>query len=238
MADWRLPLLRAWQARRERRATFSALVLGDSHVRVFEHWWFLWALPRVRWDIVYVAGGTAAGLANRHSVTGARARFLHALQDTPHDAVIVNLGEVDTGYNIWARAARDGVEPRQMMEQAAQRYTAFLDEIAPQHRLIVLGAPLPTLPDAFEPRDDVGAMRQQLPHSLRERTRLTLAFNDLMAAACAARGIVHLDDRAASLGPDGCVRPSWQRRDRADHHYDRARYARWLARALRPHLSA
>lgn len=238
MADWRLPLLRAWQARRERRATLSALVLGDSHVRVFEHWWFLWALPQVRWDIVYVAGGTAAGLAYTHSVTGARARFLHALQDTPHDVVILNLGEVDTGYNIWARAARDRVEPQQMMMQAAQRYLAFLDEITPRHRVIVVGAPLPTLPDEFAPVDEVSAMRRQVPQTLRERTRLTLAFNDHMASACAARGIVHLDDRADSLGPDGCVKPAWQRRDRPDHHYDRARYARWLARALQPHLTA
>lgn len=239
MADWRLPLLRWAQARRERRATHTVLVLGDSHVRVFEHWWFLWALPRVRWHIEYVPGGTATGLPNPQSQTQAASRFLAALRSVPHDSVVLNLGEVDTGYTIWARAAReaqDAQAPQRLMQQAADRYIAFITELAAHHRLLVVSAPLPTLPDDFEPANAVGTTRKALPHTQAERTALTLAFNDRVAAACAALGVPYLDDRAASLGPDGLVSPAWQRRDRADHHYHRGTYARWLARALKPHL--
>lgn len=238
MADWRVRLARAWRARCDRRATQQVLVLGDSHVRVFEHWWFMWALPRVRWHVAYVPGGTATGLPNPQSATRARSRFDEALANTPADLVVINLGEVDTGYTIWARAGRSQIDPHAAMAQAVERYAAFIGEVARQHRVVVVSAPLPTLPDGFTPGDDVATTRKSVAQSQAERTALTLAFNDAVAAACAALGVPHLDDRAHSLGADGRVRPVWQRADRADHHYDRKTYAQWLARALRPHLQA
>lgn len=238
MPDWRQKLARAWRARCDRRATQQVLVLGDSHVRVFEHWWFMWAFPRVRWHIVYVAGGSATGLGNPQSATQARTRFEEALIRMPHQLVVINLGEVDTGYTIWARASRGGVDPQQMMEQAAQRYADFIATVAAAHRTVVIGAPLPTLPDDFLPGDDVGTTRKSVDRNQAERTALTLAFNDRMAATCRTLGVPHLDDRASSLGMDGRVRPTWQRAGQPDHHYDRKTYARWLARALRPHLPA
>lgn len=238
MADWRLPLVRAWRARCDRRATQQVLVLGDSHVRVFEHWWFMWALPRVRWHIVYVPGGTATGLPNPASATRARTHFDEALADSTADLVVINLGEVDTGYTIWARAERGRTEPLAAMQQAVQRYSAFIAEVAQRHRVVVVSAPLPTLPDDFTPGDEVGTTRKTVAHNQAERTALTLAFNDAVATACAGLGVPHLDDRRESLGPDHTVRTGWRRADRADHHYDRKTYARWLARALRPHLQA
>lgn len=238
MRDWRQKLAHAWRARCDRRATQQVLVLGDSHVRVFEHWWFMWAWPRVRWHVVYVAGGSATGLGNPQSLTQARARYEEALQHVPHDLVVINLGEVDTGYTIWARAARHGRDPLPMMAQAVQRYADFIQRVATGHRAVVIGAPLPTLPDDFVPSDEVGTRRKSVSQSLAERTALTLQFNDRIAEACRALGVPHLDDRAHSLGPDGRVHPAWQRTGEPDHHYDRKTYARWLAQALRPHLSA
>ena len=213
------------------------LVIGDSHVRVFEHWWFRWAMPLVRFEVVYVPGGTATGLPNPRSATRARTRFDEALARDSHHRVVINLGEVDTGYTIWARAARDGADPLQMLDQAVQRYSHFIASIAPHHRVIVIGAPLPTLSDGFEPADDIGTTRKTVQHSQAERTALTIAFNDAVAQACRAIGVPHLDDRVASLGPDGTVRRDWQRSDRPDHHYARWPYARWLARSLRPWLA-
>lgn len=237
MTDWRAALARRWRAHNDHHARLQVLVLGDSHVRVFEHWWFLWALPRVRWHIVYVPGGTATGLPNPQSSTRARTRFDEALATTPNDLVLINLGEVDTGYTIWARAGRSGTDPRAAMAQAVQRYAAFIADVARQHRVVVVSAPLPTLPDDFVPGDDVGTTRKRVDQSQLDRTELTLAFNDAVAQACAVLGVPHLDDRAHSLGGDGRVNAAWQRGDRADHHYARKTYAQWLARALLPHLS-
>lgn len=238
MADWRLRMAGAWRARCDRRARVSVLVLGDSHVRVFEHWWFMWALPHVRWHIHYASGGTAVGLPNTDSQTKARLLFEQALSQVPHDLVLLNLGEVDTGYNIWARAASRGLDPRQLMLGVVDHYIQFIERVAADHRLLVIGAPLPTLPDDFVASDDVGSTRKQVACSQAERTALTLAFNDEVAARCSALGIPHLDDRAASLGPDGVVRREWQHPGRHDHHYHRKAYAHWLARALRPFVNA
>lgn len=236
MNDWRRHLLRPWRAHNARQATHRVLVLGDSHVRVFEHWWFLWALPQVHFHVRYVPGATTTGLPNPQSITRARSRFGDALSRVPHDTVLLNLGEVDTGYTIWARAARDGTDPQDLLAQAVQRYTDFIAGLAQRHRLIVLSAPLPTLPDGFAPDAAGASTRQALPHPLAERTRLTLAFNDAVAAACAALGVPHLDDRSHSLGRDDTVRARWRHTRRLDHHYVRAPYARWLAQALSPHL--
>ncbi|NIM40913.1 MAG: SGNH/GDSL hydrolase family protein [Hydrogenophaga sp.] len=237
LKDWRARLARLWPARGAALAARRVLVLGDSHVRVFEHWWFRWSLPRVRFDVVYVPGGTAIGLSNPRSATRARTRFDEALARGAHDHVVLNLGEVDTGYTIWACAARDGTDPQQLLERAVQRYTHFITELASRHRLIVVAAPLPTLPDDFEPCDGAGTTRKALAQPLARRTALTLAFNDAVAQACATLAVPHVDDRAASLGPDGTVRAAWRRRGRADHHYARRPYARWLAASLRPWLA-
>lgn len=234
--DWRARFARAWRARCDRRASLTVLALGDSHVRVFEHWWFMWALPHVRWNIAYVPGGTAAGLCNRGSATQARARFEQALQAAPSDLVLLNLGEVDTGYALWARAGRQNADPRALLADAVACYSEFVRQVAAGHRLVVIGAPLPTLDDHFVPADDIGSTRKQVQQSQLERTALTLAFNEQVASECAAIGVPHLDDRGFSLGANGVVRASWRRLDRPDHHYDRKTYARWLARALRPHL--
>lgn len=222
--------LRTWLGA---RATRRVLVLGDSHVRVFEHWLFLVGLPRMALDVVYVAGGTAGGVRNLKSVSGAYLRFRDALEGGTYDFVLVNLGEVDTAYTIWRRADRDGAAVDVMLEAAIRNYCAFIDEVAVGHRVVVLSAPLPTLADqALNPDPDV-RMRQEVSASQRDRTQLALRFNARVAAFCAARGIAHLSSDAAALGPDGVVRPSWCRHDRPDHHYARLPYAWWLVRALR-----
>lgn len=252
--DWRLRLVRAWRAWRDRQARVSVLVLGDSHVRVFEHWWFIWALPQVRWRITYVPGATATGLYNRGSQTQTHARFGASLGQEAADWVVLNLGEVDTGYTLWARAQRRQQEIDAVLDEAVERYVRYIGELvvgsssrppgstpAPTHhhrpRLIVIGAPLPTLPDDFIPSDHVGSTRKAVPLTQRQRTALTLAFNERVAQACRAMGVPHLDDRECSLSPTtGTVRPQWTRADAPDHHYDRKTYARWLARALAPLL--
>lgn len=224
--------LRAWL---DGRAQRHVLVLGDSHVRVFEHWWFMLRLPQVRWEVVYVAGGTATGLYNPKAVTQTHAKLTGALQGSTCELVLLNLGEVDTGYTIWVRAQAGKLNVEQALGQSVQRYLQFIDEIRQHKPLVVLSAPLPTLPDDFDPEaDDVLTRRKSVLKTQRERTAMTLAFNEQVAAACQARGVPYLDDRSASLGAQGLVRAEWLRRDgRMDHHYDRRVYAVWLCQSLK-----
>lgn len=222
--------LRVWL---QRRAALRVLVIGDSHVRVFEHWLFLLGLPRTAFRVVYVAGGTASGVRNLKSVTGAYLRFRESLQDGLHDLVLLNLGEVDTAYTIWKRADRDGTDVERMFESAVRNYCAFIEEVAAAHRLVVLSAPLPTLADQTRNPDPEAKMRNEVSASQKARTALALRFNARVRDFCAERGVSYLSSDAAALGEDGLVRAAWCRSDRPDHHYARLPYAWWLVRALR-----
>jgi len=226
-------LLEALSAWLRARARVRVLVLGDSHVRVFEHWLFLVGMPRTAFEVEYVAGATASGMGNRKSISGAYRRFSERLATTPHDLVLLNLGEVDTAYTIWRRADLKGIEVDTMFEMALRNYVQFIDEIASSHRLVVLSAPLPTLSDQVVNPDPEVKMRQHVSASQLDRTRLALRFNARIAEFCAQRGVPCLSSDAAALGPDGVVRSGWRRRDRPDHHYARLPYAWWLVRALR-----
>lgn len=236
MAEWLAQAARYWRARCDEKAEQTVLVLGDSHVRVFEHWWFMWALPRVRWCINYVPGATASGLYNPKSITQTYARLMQSLEDAKDGWVILNLGEVDTGYGICVRAERHGQDPRPLVDQAAQNYERFIAEIAAKRPLIVLSAPLPTLPDTFVAGDDVLSRRKAVAYSQLERTELTLAFNERIAQACTTLNVHYLNDEVASRGPNGLVKIEWLKRESPDHHYDRKTYAKWLTRQLKPLL--
>jgi hypothetical protein len=223
----------AWRALFVRTPPLRVLAIGDSHIRVFEHWYFLATLPRVRFEVVYVAGATAGGIRNPQSVTEAGRIFRAAIDRHRPDLVVVHLGEVDTAYTIWKRAERHGQNPRWMMKMAVERYWEFLQELHAERPLVVLGACLPTLADQAAPGDDVASTRSGVQASQQDRTALTLAFNAQVAERCSAAGIPFWDSSSVALGPDGVVRDEWTNRPRHDHHYARKPFARWLVAQLR-----
>jgi hypothetical protein len=230
-------LRRAWRhaLRRDRRT--QVLALGDSHVRVFEHWYFRFALPATRFEVVYVAGATAMGIHNPHSTTSARSIFREALATRSPDVVVLHLGEVDAAYTIWKNAEATGKNPRVLVRTAADRYWDFIREIHAQVPVIVLSACLPTLEDQGAPADAVAAVRSGVSASQRDRTRLTQIFNVHVGRRCRLFGIPFLDSGQAALGADGLVRREWTHRSGYDHHYARLPFARWLGRQLRAVLS-
>lgn len=221
----------------DRHARRRVLVLGDSHVRVFEHWSFLLAMPRTRFDIVYIRGGTAIGILRRDSLTGARKQFDEALAGGEWDRVVVCLGEVDAGFTLWRLAEVRKEDVSRQLDRSVANYLAFLAEVRAGHEPIVLAASLPTLAEATGTDDEVMNLRSLIGATQRQRTDLTLEFNRRIAAWCAEHGVPHLDSTPDALGPDGLVDPRWKVRHRPDHHYARLPFARWLIRALRPHLA-
>lgn len=214
-------------------APLRILVLGDSHVRVFEHPWFAFALPRVSFDIEYVPGATAIGIVNRHSTTSALIRFTEVLARSSYDWVLLNLGEVDTAYSLWKLVDFRGSPLKELLEEAAGNYCAFIADVSERHRVAVLSAPLPTLTDQAAPQDDTAAVRRQVSATRRERTDLATAFNSRIGAFCRAGDVPFLDSSPDALGPDGLVKPSWCRWRGFDHHYERWPYARCLTRQLK-----
>lgn len=216
-----------------RRAATRVLVLGDSHVRVFEHWRFLWSFPHTRFDVVYVPGATASGIRNRSSETGAYSVFLDALSSRKHDLVLINLGEVDTAYTLWRQADRSGKNVTDLMASSVKNYCEFLDEVHKEHTVAVLSACLPTLADHADSKDEVARVRTAVKASQQARTALALDFNARLATFCSHHAIPYLNCASAALGPNGIVRREWVNQTRYDHHYARPTYAQWLVAALR-----
>lgn len=217
-----------------RKASLRILVIGDSHVRVFEHWRLLWAFPRTQFDVVYVPGGTAYGIANRASQTGAYTAFMAALARQKYDLVLVNLGEVDTAYTLWRMAEKSTKNISDLMLLAVRNYCKFLADIhTAAHPVVVLSACLPTLAGHADAQDDVACVRSSVKASQQERTALALEFNARVAQFCTARAIPYLNCAPAALGANGIVRDEWVNHKRLDHHYAREPYARWLIEELK-----
>lgn len=215
-------------------AAEEILVLGDSHAAAFRHPRFVWCFPRHYFRVCAVGGATASGLENPHSQSQAAARFAAALRQGIDGTLIVMLGEVDTGFVIWYRAQKHDEPVAAMFDQAVERYTRFIAELAARcERLIVVSTPLPTIADGQE-LGEIAKLRREVRATQRERTDLTRRFNGAVGAFCAGAGVHHLDLDPDSLGPDGLVRPELLRSDPSDHHYHPGRYAALLCRRLRP----
>jgi hypothetical protein len=218
---------------RRRFAETEILVLGDSHSRVFRHWRFAVAFPRVAFTVCDVGGATASGLANPNSKTQAYSRFREALSGASPDWIVVSLGEVDTGFVIWYRAEKYKAPVDEMLGLAIEKYTEFLRDLHSSHRrIVVVSAPLPTIEDG-NTWGEVANQRKEVAASLLERTDLTLRFNKAIERFAHENRVVFVGLDSASLSRNGAVRPELKSRDPLDHHYDQSRYAKLIVRELK-----
>lgn len=197
----------------------TIVVLGDSHAQIFGHDLFRLYFPFIKFDVCSIGGATISGLDNPNSKTGACERFREKLASTPEGGrIILMLGEVDTGFVIWYRAEKHGEPVKAMLEKAIDNYIAFIDEVAVNHKPIVISTPLPTITDDND-WGEVANLRKEVSVSQAERTRLTLSFNASIKVCCSERSIDYLDLDPESLGDDGLVRSSLLNDDKHDHHY-------------------
>jgi len=209
------------------------VALGDSHAQIFGHDLFKIYLPFVRFDVCSVGGATVSGLNNPNSKTATSEIFRNKLKGTPHGtSVIVMLGEVDTGFVIWYRAEKHGEMVETMLEKAVRNYRALIEEIASNHKPIVISTPLPTITDDND-WGEVANLRREVSVSQRERTQLTLRFNAAIKAWCREKGIAYLDLDTESIGEHGLVSGSLLHDNPRDHHYASKQYIRLMVPKLR-----
>ena len=214
-------------------ATHRVLVIGDSHAKIFRDIRFLFGMPRIHFRVAAKGGATASGLATPNSKTQAYQRFRAALNDIPRDLVLVQLGEVDTGYVIWYRAKKHQTSVEEMFDLAIRTYSNFLLEVAATDRVLVISAPLPTITDGND-WGEVADLRKEVTTTQKQRTELTLSFNSRMQSFCQANGMGYLNLDGDCLGADGIVRQEFMNSNPRDHHYHDGRYVRLLCKRLEP----
>ncbi|MEW5686376.1 MAG: hypothetical protein AB1942_15780 [Pseudomonadota bacterium] len=193
-------------------------------------------------------GSSARGLGNPASQAGAGQRiraFLEERGDQLAGAVLLfKFGQVDLEFVHDYRRVRDGRAPFDLDRAVAfaadsvRRYIGFLREIRDltPGRVVVTAAFPPALNDAAL-RDgylnahivelhgalDLESMRRELQQldmpSWAVRTDLARRYNAMLAEACAAAGLVFVDDFTPMLGADGLIDPEvivWH--GGTDHH--------------------
>ena len=207
------------------------VVLGDSHTEVMrswapDGWWF---------QVLIVRGATASGIQNPNSRSEALPLYRDRLAGMKRfQEVLVLLGEVDCGYIVWRRAQARGTTAAAEMLQSVDRYMTFLVEAqrATDHPVLVLSAPLPTLPDESSMWGEVAQQRADVQISQLERTAMTRDFNDELCRQVAAAGMVFVDAATEQLDvATGRIHAEFVRAD-GDHHLVDAPHRRVIARAL------
>jgi hypothetical protein len=218
--------------RAKRQLWEEILVLGDSHTSIFLHRAIRRAFPKSFFNVINVGGATASGLPNPNSKSQASQKFAQALADTTARRIIVMLGEVDTGFIIWFRAAKYGEPVEQVMAQAVANYAGFLADLHSRtDSLLCVSTPLPTIRDGTD-WGEVATARKEVAASQRDRTELTLRFNARIQEFCESHGIGFISLDRESLGSDGLVSPGLLNPDPNDHHYAPRAYSKMLLKPL------
>lgn len=195
--------------------------LGDSHLRparyAAERGWF------DPWECRFteVGGATAVGLRHPTSKTQALLAYRQELLPFRANTIpIFQLGEVDCGFVIWVRSQRYGETVAMQFEQSLGAYGVFLREIrdAGHANLIVTSATLPTLRDG-QLDGEVAHLRREVRATMRERTDLTMRYNQRLAAFCAQEHMMFVDFTPDLVDPaTGLLADRLRHPDPADHH--------------------
>lgn len=210
----------------------NVLVVGDSHAKVFRHWWFDIIFPTKIFQVVSVSGATVSGLKNPNSKTQAFKTISQALAAQNYTKLIVILGEVDTGFVIWYRAQKYNEEVSAMLSQAVERYKNFLAQARAYGEVIVISTPLPTIEDN-NTWGEVANLRKDISATQREKTELTLVFNQSIQQYCQAENITYISLDQACLDKNGLVKKELKNPRATDHHYHQLRYAKLISYNLK-----
>lgn len=195
------------------------LVLGDSHASVFKGR----VISNYSFKVVSVGGATISGLKNPNSASRALPEFLKAIDRYKGNIYVTLMGEVDTGFVIWYRAKKHNLSIQESLMLAIENYINFLSDLVGRGKVIVISAPLPTIKDG-QNWGDVANKRKSISVSQKQRTELTLEFNNQIRDFANQSGIYFLDLDKSSIGADGVVKNELLNANNLDHHYDQEAY--------------
>lgn len=194
--------------------------LGDSHVSSYEFVSRSRYLERTLFRFCIVQGATATGLPNPASQTMAGPIFQDYLKKVPaSDYVLTCLGEVDCGFVIWYRSRKCGEPVEEQFEKAIANYTALLTGMSADGRKIIVSTtPLPTIKDGQD-WGEVASLRKEVQATLKERTNLTVRFNNSLMMFCRERNLSFIDMQSFMLDKEtGLIDERFVNPNIYDHH--------------------
>lgn len=141
------------------------------------------------------------------------------------------LGEVDTGFVIWYRSKKYDADLNEMFKQAIDNYCHFLNEINSKFKVLVISTPLPTIDD--KSRGEIVKARKEVTATQKERTELTLKFNQAIYNYCRSNNLHFLDLDIHSLSDEGLLKDRLKNVNAADHHYNFNEYSKLIIEQLK-----
>ncbi|MFT6919476.1 MAG: hypothetical protein ACJA2G_002112 [Cognaticolwellia sp.] len=212
------------------------LVIGDSHTAVFNCQEFKHAVSdKYNSFVVTVGGATVSGLSNPNSQTNSKQIFDEYLQFLQPDVVVILLGEVDVGFLLWHQSQKYQKNIDELLGFCLTKYDDFLASHTGKTSTIVVSVPLPTIKDDQD-WGEIANARKSIKATQRQRTDLTLSFNQQLKQLCNSRSLFYMDLDAESLGPDNLVTSNLLSKDNNNHHYDNSQYLPLILKYLKPLL--
>lgn len=210
-------------------------VFGDSHVEVFQYIEKENLKPFFIFDVTMVGGATAQGMRNPNSKTNALQVFLEKINNLPTGSrLIFQLGEVDTGFVMWYRAQKYNESVEKQLEETISTYFGFIDKIINLgfKKIKIISAPLPTIEDNQD-WGEVANARKEIKASKKQRTELTLRYNDILKENCKNRRIEFIDCNDSLYDKNtGYINDKFINKDKLNHHLDLKEYSKIILKKL------
>jgi len=213
------------------------LVLGDSHIEVFNY--CNKKQQHIHFDVISIGGATAQGSVNPNSNTNALNIFKEKLKNMNHNShnnykyIIINLGEVDCGFVIWYRRNKYNISIEEQLKITTDNLFNFIKlEILPYFKptnIIINGSVLPTIKDNTDKKYLTGA-RSEVNASQIDRTNLTLKYNNILKQFSLENGCNYMDITHYILDNETkVVNTKFLNKSLYDHHLDNENtYKLWL----------
>ncbi len=209
--------------------------IGDSHAEIFHFISDNYIWKRTKYDFCIVHGATALGLANPRSTTNAFHIFSKYLENIGReDVALFCLGEVDCGFVIWYQAAKKGISVREQFNESLENYQKLVIRTAKIARnILILSTPLPTISDN-QVWGEVAHARSEVRASLRERTDLTLRYNEALRDFSAKNDFTFIDMQKFTLNPKSNLIDSYfLNADPLNHHLSVEKTAPYIYQELK-----
>jgi len=194
------------------------LVFSDSHGGVFEYIHDNYLLEPHYINARVRGGTTAYGLYKKDSK--ALVDYIKELEKfRKFDTIIIQLGEVDSGFIWWKKAEENGDLAQNYISISIQGYEKLIKILLEKgKRVIITGAILPTIKDNQKNSPEV-ALRDSVKNTQKERTELILLFNKELKKIAKKYNLDYIDITKETLNKKiGVLDDKYINHQRADHH--------------------
>lgn len=209
--------------------------IGDSHTAVFYYINYASWFSGYFFKTLVVHGATASGIENPNSKTQAKTQFDAFLDENTNknSLVLFQLGEIDCGFVIWYRSNKYDESIDEQLKQTLHNYQSYLRSVKSKSKqIIVMSAILPTIQDGQE-YGEVANLRKEVKATLKERTALTVRFNEHMKTFCEQHNLLFLDIENQLLDKKtNTVRKALLNDNPLDHHLSNQKLAPIILKGL------